>query len=63
MGTSGDANSETHYLEQSDVDFHLAMQAEWDLNESRRRWRIRILSLSICMIAGAVMGLAIWMRR
>lgn len=59
MGTAGDMNNETQFLTQGDLALREAIAAD----DSRRRWRIRILSVTICLISGAVMGMAIWMRR
>jgi hypothetical protein len=63
MGTSGDANNDTQFFTQRDRLFQEALDAEWKADESRRKLRIWILSTAICLIAGSVLGMMVWMGR
>jgi hypothetical protein len=62
MGTAGDPNNETQYFSQRDRLFQEALDAEWKADESRRRWRIWILSATICLIAGSVLGMMVFLH-
>jgi len=62
MGTSGDPNNETRVFCQRDRLFQEAMDAEYAADETRRKWRIWILTTAICLIAGSVLGMMIWMH-
>lgn len=62
MGTSGDPNDETRYFTQRDRLWQQALDAEREADEMRRRWNVRILSVTIILISGAVLGVMIWNR-